>query len=60
LIATKSDLLHEREISTEEGMALGMKFGIKFAEVSARTNSNVKEAFELLVKEIHKKFDSGG
>jgi hypothetical protein len=41
-------------------MALGMKFGIKFSEVSARTNSNVKEAFELLVKEIHKKFDSGG
>jgi len=31
LIATKSDLLHEREISTEEGIALGNKFGIKFA-----------------------------
>ena len=47
-------------MSTEEGMALAHKFKLSFMEVSAKTEKNVKEAFEMLVKEIHSKFESKG
>jgi GTPase SAR1 family protein len=60
LLATKSDLESERAVTIEEGMALARKFGIPFVEVSAKTSTNVNDGFEMLVKEIHKKYDQKG
>lgn len=45
LLATKCDLDAERQVSTEEGMALAARFKLSFMEVSAKTEKNVKEAF---------------
>ena len=53
LIATKFDLDGEREVSTEEGMALFRKFNFPLMEVSAKTGKNVSEGFEMLVQLIH-------
>ena len=58
LLATKADLNYERVVTLEEGEALAKKHGMPYMEVSAKSGVNVKEGFELLVKEIHKKFES--
>lgn len=39
---------------------MAKKFGIGFMEVSAKSDLNIKESFEMLVKEIHKKFEAKG
>jgi small GTP-binding protein len=57
LIATKADLNYERQVTTEEGAALASKFSMRFAEVSAKSGTNVKEGFEMLIEEIHKKWE---
>lgn len=41
-------------------MALARKFRLSFMEVSAKSGKNVKEGFEMLVKEIHAKFELKG
>ena len=57
ILANKSDLVSERQVSLEEGEALGKKTGYFFAEVSAKTNEGncVKEAFLVLIKEVFKR-----
>lgn len=45
LLATKSDLNYERQVQTEEGMALAKKHNMRFMEVSAKSGTNVKEGF---------------
>lgn len=60
LIATKGDLQDERQVSTDQGIALALKHSIGFMEVSARTGSNVREGFELLVSCIHRNYESRG
>jgi hypothetical protein len=57
-LATKSDLSNQRQVSTHEGNELAHKYGIPFMEVSAKSGLNVTEGFELLLKEIHKQFES--
>lgn len=42
LIATKSDLNYERQVSTEEGEALAKKHKIPFMQVSAKSGLKVK------------------
>jgi len=42
LLATKSDLNYERQVTQEEGQSLADKFGISFMEVSAKSGVNVK------------------
>jgi len=52
LVANKSDLESERDVSTAEGAALAKEFGCAFVEASARTNTNVEEAFFQAVREV--------
>ena len=48
LVATKSDLEEQRQVSMEEGQALATELGIPFYETSAKDNVNVQEAFMAL------------
>ena len=60
LLATKSDLNYERQVTEQEGRAMATKQGIGFMEVSAKAELNVKEGFELLVEDIHRKYEARG
>lgn len=51
LVGNKIDLAG-RKVATEEGEALAKKFDLDFFEVSAKTPTNVKEAFDSLVEQI--------
>ena len=60
LLATKSDLTYERKVTEQEGKAMATKQGIGFMEVSAKADLNIKEGFELLVQDIHRKYEARG
>jgi Ras-related protein Rab-8A len=55
LVANKSDMQDKRVIGPERGRALAEKYGVKFFETSARTGSEVNEAFEALALEIKRR-----
>lgn len=52
LVGNKSDLEDEREVSYEKGAQLAKDLNCPFLETSAKTKTNVVEAFETLVREI--------
>src|SRR5688500_13212784 len=68
LVGNKKDLVHERQVSEDEGKILAGKLGLHFnptqflsekfrapfVETSVKTNENVSEAFYLLVRQINK------
>lgn len=54
LIGNKCDLEEKRTVSTQQGKELAETYGMKFIETSAKNNTNVNEAFELLGREIMK------
>lgn len=58
LIGNKCDLEEKRQVSTKEGEEFALSNGMKFLETSAKTDSKVKDAFELLAKEIIKLNDN--
>ena len=58
LVANKSDLENERQVTTGEGQDLAKSFAVPFMETSAKTRVNVEESFFELVREIRK--DLGG
>ncbi|XP_062507815.1 ras-related protein Rab-37-like [Corticium candelabrum] len=60
LLGNKSDVSsRERIVSYKEGLNLASKHGIQFLEVSAKTGSNVMEAFNALAKAIKIKLEEG-
>ena len=52
LIGNKTDLFDERKISYNEAKDFAASKGMQYIETSAKTNYNVKEAFELLAQQI--------
>ena len=54
LIGNKSDLEDKRKVSYQEGKDFATSNGMQFIETSAKTDSKVKDAFELLTQEIMK------
>lgn len=53
LVGNKCDLENVREVSTEEGKMLAESQGLFFTEASALDSTNVKMAFEIVIKEIY-------
>lgn len=53
LVGNKTDLKDAREVTTAEGKALAEAQGLFFMETSALDSSNVKAAFQTVVKEIY-------
>lgn len=53
LVGNKCDLETLREVSIEEGKVLAETEGLFFIETSALDSTNVKTAFEIVIKEIH-------
>lgn len=41
LVANKSDMAEQRQITTEEGQDFAKKYGLLYLETSAKTGSNV-------------------
>ena len=55
IVGNKSDLKAEqRQVPTEQGAKLAEEFKCGFTEASARLNTNVSKAFELMIAEIEK------
>ena len=52
LVGNKTDLVDEREVSTEEGEQLAKKFGVKLFEISNKSGTNVEEAGLELVNQV--------
>lgn len=53
LVGNKCDLENIRAVSVEEGKALAEAEGLFFIETSALDSTNVKTAFEIVIKEIY-------
>ena len=53
LVGNKCDLENIRAVSTEEGKTLAEAEGLFFMETSALDATNVKTAFEIVVREIY-------
>ncbi|KAF7730293.1 Ras GTPase [Apophysomyces ossiformis] len=52
LVANKSDLESERQVSTQEGRDLAKSFSCPWIETSAKQRYNVDEAFHQVVRDI--------
>lgn len=50
LLGNKADLKEAREVTAEQGEKLAEKYRIKFYETSAKTRTNIEEAFFDLVR----------
>lgn len=59
LIANKTDLQSRRMVSTEEGQRFATDHGLLFLEASAKTATNVEEAFTCTAEAIYTKVTSG-
>jgi small GTP-binding protein len=59
LVGNKCDLVDQREVSTERAMAFCKEYGMEYIETSAKSGSNVLEAFEKLVSAVHERGMAG-
>lgn len=53
LVGNKCDLENIRAVSVEEGKNLAEQEGLFFMETSALDSTNVKKAFEIVIREIY-------
>ncbi|CAK7348942.1 unnamed protein product [Dovyalis caffra] len=53
LVGNKCDLENIRDVSVEEGKSLAEAEGLFFIETSALDSTNVKKAFEIVIREIY-------
>lgn len=53
LVGNKYDLENIRDVSVEEGKSLAEAEGLFFMETSALDSTNVKKAFEIVIREIY-------
>lgn len=53
LVGNKCDLENIRDVSVEESKSLAETEGLFFMETSALDSTNVKKAFEVVIKEIY-------
>ncbi|XP_033103947.1 circularly permutated Ras protein 1-like [Anneissia japonica] len=51
LCGNKKDLEQDREVSYHEGLAVAKQLKVPFLETSAKTNENIQEAFQTLIRE---------
>ncbi|XP_056141874.1 ras-related protein Rab-25-like [Lampris incognitus] len=58
LVGNKTDLASERSVPTEEAIDFAEKKGLLFLETSALDSTNVEEAFNSVLTEIHGKVGS--
>jgi len=54
LVGNKSDLAQDRQVAQNEAQQTAEQFGIPWMETSAKTRTNVEDAFYTLVREIRK------
>ena len=59
LIGNKTDQDSKRAVTKEEGEQFAMDHGLIFMETSAKTSTNVEEAFIQTAKEIYEKIQQG-
>ena len=59
LIGNKCDLEDKRKVSFQEGKDFATSNGMQFIETSAKTDTKVKDAFEILTQEIIKASTAG-
>jgi len=52
LVGNKSDLAAKRVVSTEQGKEFADSLGIEFLETSAKTSTNVEQAFLTMASQI--------
>ena len=60
LVGNKCDLVDQREVTLERAMAFCKEYGMEHIETSAKSGSNVLEAFEKLVSAVHERGIAGG
>ncbi len=58
LVGNKIDRTSERQVQTEDGLALSQKYGVNFMETSAKTGDNVDSTFLKLIQIIYNKHTS--
>lgn len=51
LVGTKSDLQSERQVSASDIASLTSTIGMPYIETSAKTNTNIKEAFHMVIQQ---------
>ena len=51
LVGTKADLADRLQVTEAEGAALAEQYGMRFFATSAKYNSGIKEAFDVLARE---------
>lgn len=59
LVGNKSDMVEERKVSYEDAMNFAQENDLLYIETSAKSGSNVSQAFETLAEAIHRKVDEG-
>ena len=56
LVGNKSDLEEKRQVNKDEGEEKARSFGLGFIETSACSGDNIDQAFDIMLKEVLKKY----